>query len=114
MALLFWSALFLDDMTMAQVADELSSAPKLARPISPSDDTINASIPADFFDLQDELQKNAQLLMRVVGEREHGATQVAKAYGELASTCIRCHERYLFRAEILAPADDLAAQLSAR
>lgn len=96
MALLFWSALFLDDVTLVKIAEELAAEPKMARPSSASDDTLNAMIPAGFFDMQDELAKNAQALVRVVSAPNHDAAEVGKAYGELATTCIRCHERYLY------------------
>jgi hypothetical protein len=92
---LFWSALFLDDAGVSLVADEMSREPRLARPNGPADETVNSSLPEEFFALQDELAKNAQALVRVVSAR-HDAEAIGEAYGRLATTCVRCHERFLY------------------
>lgn len=100
---LFWSALFLDDAGVTLIAEDMSREPRLARPIGAADDSVNSSLPEEFFALQDELTKNAQALVRVVSER-HDATAIGEAYGKLATTCVRCHERFLYGTSI-APND---------
>jgi hypothetical protein len=96
MAILFWSVVFLDDIGVAEIGDAIANEPKLARPLSPSEDTLNAMLPADFFVLQDELAERAKALITVATTIGHDATAIGKAYGDLATTCVKCHDKYMY------------------
>lgn len=88
---LLWAVLFLDYDSMKAISEDLASSPKFARPLS--DDELNASIPAQFFELQDQLQAGAKKLALAAGGRDGDG--VAVAFAEISQSCVRCHSLYL-------------------
>ena len=90
---LLWSALMLDhDMTQVNV-QQILTTPRLSRPVTEAGETLNDSLPPEFFELQDQMYAAAQQLADASRERNDVGT--AAAYGDLARTCISCHSVYL-------------------
>lgn len=88
---LLWAVLFLDYDSMKAISDDLAASPKFARPLS--NDELNASIPARFFDLQDQLQEGAKRLAEASAKKDGDG--VAVAFADISQTCVRCHSLYL-------------------
>lgn len=92
-ALLSSSALNLAYAEVEVAAGEIAGEPQLARPSPDERDTLNARLPARFFDLQDALVAQAKEL-RSAAEAKDGP-RMARAYGQLSETCVACHAAYL-------------------
>lgn len=88
---LLWAVLFLDYDSMKAIAEDLAAGPKFARPTS--DEELNASIPSQFFDLQDQLTEGAKRLSASAEGKDGPA--VAAAFAGISETCVRCHSLYL-------------------
>ena len=73
-------------------ADKIGSDVNLSRPISNDATELNSSIPERFFVRQDDLKAAAHAL--ATAGRTANPYQVAKAYGGLSETCVRCHADY--------------------
>jgi hypothetical protein len=97
MSRLLWSMLVLDREGVAQFAEVIALEPRLSRPSSPSEDTLNGRIPEPFFVLQDELARNANVLVAVASSVDPDPTVMANAYGALATTCVKCHAQFMRR-----------------
>lgn len=90
---LLLSSISLEYELIAQRADWVADEPRIARPQSAEDrDLVNQVLPDRFFDLQDELHRQAVALGDAA--RRHDDEGIASAYGGLAGTCIRCHGLY--------------------
>jgi cytochrome c556 len=90
---MLWATLFLDHDSAREIAVEIASEPRLARPFERDATQLNALMPERFFELQDELVANAEALAKVAETRD--ADGLAEAMARLTSTCIRCHSAYL-------------------
>lgn len=88
-----WAILFLDRGTVQEIAERISEAPRFAPPLSGDATDLNASIPREFFALQNELAERARLLSSAAVRSD--IVTVSAAYGQLVETCVRCHDRYL-------------------
>lgn len=88
---LLWAVLFLDYDSMKAIAQDLAASPRFARPTS--DEELNASIPAQFYELQDQLTAGAERLAVAAGERD--GPKVAAAFASVSEACVRCHSLYL-------------------
>lgn len=75
----------------AKAADRIAAEPRIARAIDGSE--ASAGIPEQFFKLQDQLSKRATALGAAA--RKGDDQEMARAFGELAATCVACHTRYL-------------------
>lgn len=95
MTLLLWAVLFLDYEGAAELSRAILSEPRFSRPIGPEDPTLNSLLPEEFFQLQDELAVRAKKMAEVAGAVRRDGAALAKAYGELAEICVRCHATYL-------------------
>jgi hypothetical protein len=73
-------------------ATAISTEITLARPLTDDATELAASVPASFFDLQDELRERARTLD--LAAQEQSAMHVADAYGRLSETCVRCHASF--------------------
>ena len=73
-------------------ADKIASDVNLSRPISNDATELNASLPEKFFVRQDDLKSAAHVLANA--GRAANPYQVAKAYGGISETCVRCHADY--------------------
>jgi cytochrome c556 len=73
-------------------ADKIASDVNLSRPTSNDATELNASLPEKFFVRQDDLKSAAHVLANA--GRTANPYQVAKAYGGLSETCVRCHADY--------------------
>ncbi len=90
---LLWSALMLDYESTAAVADKMAKAPTLSRAGPGQEDTVNALLPPEFFELQDQLLSSIRGLRAAAEEKQDGG--MADEYAKVASTCIQCHSLYL-------------------
>ena len=90
---MIWAALFLDYDSAADIAQEIVSEPRLARPLSQDASELNALLPEAFFQLQDDLATQAAALAEVAPRREPAA--LSAALSRLTDTCMRCHAAYL-------------------
>lgn len=90
---LLWSALMLDYEGTAAIADKMSKAPTLSRAGVGQEDTINALLPAEFFELQDQLGASIADLRSAAQDKQDEA--MATEYAKVAKTCIQCHSLYL-------------------
>jgi hypothetical protein len=90
---LLWSTLMLDYESTSAIAAEMAKAPTLARAGVGQEDTINAFLPEEFFELQDQLTSSIAGLRSAALARHDGA--IATEYAKVASTCIQCHSLYL-------------------
>lgn len=83
------SSLTLQYGLLAQRARWMAAEPRIPRPSPAEDDhTLDR-----FFDMQDDLHRDVAALGSAA-EREDDEA-IARAYGQLAATCIRCHSVYL-------------------
>ena len=73
-------------------AQSIADEPGVVR-VPAGDDTLNASLPKRFFDLQDELHARAQDLVGTI--KKHDDKAIAVAYSRMTETCIACHSVYL-------------------
>jgi cytochrome c556 len=90
---LLWAALMLDFESTEGIAAMISKAPTLARPHQDDLDTINAMLPPQFFDLQEQLD-TAISNLRTAAKAKDGEA-VATQYGKTVETCIACHSLFL-------------------
>lgn len=90
---MMWAVMFLDYESTEDIAREIASEPRLARPLSRDASELNALLPSEFFDLQDALARAAENLATVAPERD--PEQLSAAVAKLTDTCIRCHSAYL-------------------
>ncbi len=90
---LLWAALMLDFESTDGIAKMISKAPTLTRPGEGDLDTINAMLPAQFFDLQDQL--DAAILGLQAAAQAKDGNAVALQYGKSVETCITCHSLFL-------------------
>ncbi|MBT8492815.1 MAG: cytochrome c, partial [Deltaproteobacteria bacterium] len=95
-----WAALMLNHERTKDIALQISTEPRIARPTA-EDDTINAAIPMKFYDLQDELHAAAGELAKASESKK--IHEIKRAYGQLTKTCIRCHSVYTRTSERLSP-----------
>jgi cytochrome c556 len=68
---------------------------KLARPAAGETDTLNSSIPKRFFDLQDNLVKQATAVREAAHQGDDA--KMGEAFGKLAQACVACHAVYLWQ-----------------
>ena len=78
-----------DYAAVALHARNIADEPRIARPL-PDDDTLNQTIPAEFFDVQDRLHDRAEALAAAAAARD--SLRMRTAYEALGSTCARCHQ----------------------
>jgi cytochrome c556 len=93
MARLHAAVLFLEHEAAEALARSIAAEPRLAAPTHGADAQLNSLVPPRFFELQDELRKKA-LQLAMAAEKEDDAA-IAKAYGSLTETCVRCHATFL-------------------
>jgi hypothetical protein len=77
---------------LAAAAGALAREPRLARPSPAIRDTVNESLPPEFFDLQDRMLIAARDLETAAGDRDDAA--IEHAFADLRSTCVSCHALY--------------------
>jgi hypothetical protein len=106
MTMLLWSLLFLDYEGTTELSRSIVEPPRLARPID--DSTLNAQIPSEFFALQDQLIVRAEHLAELAAAPSRDVAAIARAYGQLTETCVRCHSTFLYEREPLRSRDELA------
>lgn len=93
MAELGWRVVRLDYRGVAELARDLAAGSMLARPIEPDATQLNAALPVQFFELQDELKASARELAEAAGRND--GRRLASAYSNLSRTCVACHLVYL-------------------
>jgi len=97
------NVLMLNRENVEATARRIAETPRMARPQGGDSDTLNALLPARFFDLQDELATKAGQLAAAAHRRDDRA--IAKAFGSLTETCVACHSSYLADAVDVEPGD---------
>jgi hypothetical protein len=97
---LAWEVSLLEYDQVADIAERMATAPRIARPLPGATDELNVRLPAAFFDYQDALRAHARALAGAASRGD--ADAMAEAYGQLARTCVQCHAVYLEP-----PAEDL-------
>jgi cytochrome c556 len=97
MSRIMYSMLLLDGEGVGQLAEVIALEPRLSRPSAPSENTLNAMVPEEFYVLQDELARNANVLVAVASSVDPDPTVMANAYGALATTCVKCHAQFMRR-----------------
>ena len=90
---LVWAMLFVDDDSVAEIAENIATQPRIARPTTNDATELASRLPTSFFDLQDELVTTAERLSKEA--RAKDVANMAYAYGALTATCVRCHAAYL-------------------
>ena len=90
---LMWATLFLDDQSVADIADHIRTMPRFARPLTGDATELNSLLPPEFFALQDQLVERAFELAE--NARHKDAEAMAESYGALMQTCVRCHSVYM-------------------
>jgi hypothetical protein len=98
---MLWAALFLDYPSAKEIAEEIATEPRLARPLERDASEANALFPDRFFDLQDDLVRAAGEVARAAEARD--AARLADTMGRLSATCIHCHAAYLEGPEAAKP-----------
>lgn len=83
----------LDYEGAAELADELVDEPPLGRPLPEDRESLNAMLPAAFFDYQDQLRARATVLGQAARAKDRA--QLVATFGNLAETCVACHAAYL-------------------
>jgi len=91
---LLWSSLNLQYELIIQRSEWVVAEPRISRPQeSDGDDLLNQVLPGRFFELQEELHHQAANLGSAARQRDDEG--IARAYSQMAATCIRCHGLYL-------------------
>lgn len=93
MMFLVVSVLILSYDSAEQMAEEIAAEPKIGRPGAGESGTINALLPARFFEFQDELRDRADVVSDAAHAKDH--MRLVRAYGQLAETCVGCHAAYM-------------------
>jgi len=91
--LLLVTVLTLGHEDSAHLAREVAAEPRIGRPGPGEKDTLNALLPARFFELQDELRERALAVADAADAKDSG--RVVRAFGKLTETCVSCHAVYL-------------------
>lgn len=87
------AVLFLEHDAAKVLAGQIAAEPRLAQPMRGASAELNSLVPPRFFELQDELRQRAQAVARAAAAGDDA--QIAKAYGALTETCVRCHAAFL-------------------
>jgi hypothetical protein len=93
MMFLVASVVLLNHDVAAELSDGIADEPRLGRPAAGEQDTLNALLPARFFELEDELRERSRAV--AVAAKSKDDARLAKAYGQLVETCVSCHAVYL-------------------
>lgn len=76
------------------LATDIANEPRLTRPIAGGADDLNAALPMQLFNLQDELRQRAKDLAAAAGSRASDQA-LAASFGKMTETCVACHSAYL-------------------
>ncbi len=87
------AALTLNHQLAEDAANKLAASPRIERPRAGDLDSLSALLPARFFDLQDQLARQAQTVAKAAHLRDDRL--LAKSMGALTETCVACHSVYL-------------------
>jgi hypothetical protein len=93
MTYLLASVVFLEYDDARSLALEIVNEPKLGRPAPGERDSLNALLPAPFFEYQDRLAIHAGEL--AAAAQAHQDDKLVASFGALAETCVACHAAYL-------------------
>lgn len=97
MTMLMWSIMFLDVDGSAEFARVIQRQPWLERPADPASVPVQERVPEIIYQLQDQLKARASTLAALAdasGRTE--SARLAKAFGDMAQTCVSCHAAYLY------------------
>lgn len=93
MTFLLASVVFLEYDEARSLALTIANEPMLGRPAPGEHNTLNALLPAPFFEYQDQLAVHAGEL--AAAAQAHQDDKLVAAFGALAETCVACHAAYL-------------------
>lgn len=102
MTFLLASLIFLQYDDVDYLAKQIAGEPKLGRPAPGDKDSLNALLPASFFDYQDQLTISVAELSAAA--QSHDDMKLVDAFGKVARTCVACHSAYLH--DDIAPEED--------
>lgn len=97
------NVVLLDYDAAAELAEEIVDEPPLGRPRPGDASSLNAMLPAAFFDYEDQLRARATHLAQAARAKDRAV--LVAAFGNLAETCVACHAAYLHD-ELPAHADE--------
>jgi cytochrome c556 len=89
------SMLMLDYQFVEQTARKVAAAPALPRPVHGETNTLSASVPTRFFDLQDLLTKQLKALADAAHARD--SVKSAHAFSQITETCVSCHSEFMWQ-----------------
>lgn len=92
LTMLLWSILFLDLDAASETAKGIAGRP----PLTPKEDEKLGRIPPQLLVLGSQLNEQAVKLSEMSKQPERDSEGFARAFGELAQTCVRCHAVYLY------------------
>jgi hypothetical protein len=95
MGMLFWSMILLDQEDTKRVSEFIANEPTFARPAAGDESTINAVLPEEFFQLQTAFAVKAKAMATLANAEPPNKAELARAFGDLAATCIACHSVYM-------------------
>ena len=84
--------MILDYPRISERAGGIASDANMARPVTQDATELGSSIPASFFDYQDELRGWARNLADAADQKS--AVRVGRFYGKVSETCVKCHAVY--------------------
>ena len=93
MTFMFASVVFLQYEDAEYLAKQIADEPKLGRPAPGDKESLNALLPAGFFEYQDAL--TIRLAELSVAARSRDDMKLVEAFGSVAKTCVACHSAYL-------------------
>ena len=94
MILLLESVILLNYDLTAILANEIVAEPKIGRPAGDETNTLNALLPAAFFDHQDQLALRAAEVASAATAKKDA--QLMAAFARLTESCVGCHAAYLY------------------
>jgi hypothetical protein len=93
LTLLLPSVVLLDHRWVEKLTESIASEPRLARAGAGDADTLNARLPARFFELQDLMRTRAKAVAEAARAKDD--VRMGTAFGELTQTCVTCHALYV-------------------
>ena len=88
------AVLLLKRPNIVTLASQLAEEPGLATPSEAGADTLNASLPPRFFELEAQLRREAAGLAEAARRGRTSDTALAERFGRLTTTCVSCHQTY--------------------
>jgi len=92
MAMMLWGVLLLDVSRLGPLADDIADRRNESDEV---DAELQRLLPADFFALEATIGVAARELARLARAPNPDAVAIARIYGAMTETCVRCHDSYM-------------------